>query len=291
MIDVSFEHWAYELPEELLVRYGSPHFDENSAGRALSLEVKRDATRVTSHSMVFQSSQILCGNEAFPEAAVADPIADLEVWHDWRSGIRAFPYPGRYGRLGIRRQEAKTSSPSSVGVLGEIMVGLYSQAGISPWIIVRVIRRWPDFIFYTEATGRYAFVEAKAFTQESSGRSGLSVRIPDALLGECLVKAVHQTNADPFVTVWGSFTDIVQVAPMRLLVTFLELNPPSSKLDFDLPRFLPQPVLVGLAERAISRAIQREDENEIERRIENVGGVSAYDQKPQVIHLVTFLSV
>src|ERR1041385_3236587 len=173
MIDVNFEHWRLALPDALLVRYGSPHFDPSTAGKELAKYAIGQVSKISSHSTNFHNEQILCANEAFPEAAVADPLADLDVWDEWRSGIRCFPYPGRFSRLGITSQEGKTSSPSSVGVLGEIMAGLYSQAAISPWIIVRVIRRWPDFIFYLSMSDKYAFVESKAFIWEASHKSGI----------------------------------------------------------------------------------------------------------------------
>ena len=262
MVDVHFQHWFHTLSDETLVRYGSPHFDSKTAGRALSEIAKSRATLQSEHRTSFDLAHILCANEAFPEAAVTDPLADLEVWDEWRSGIRVFPYPGRYGPLGIRRQEAKTQSPSSVGVLGEIMAGLYSQAGIAPWVLVRVIRRWPDYIFYT-GHGRYAFVEAKAFTEASSNGRTLGDRVPEALLGECLINGVYQVNADPDVQVWGAFTGIASITPMPLVVTFLELDVDPSRRTSVGVRVLPEPVVSGLSERAISRALSKLPEWEV----------------------------
>jgi len=96
------------------------------------------------------------------------------------------------------------------------MAGLYAQAGIAPWVLVRVIRHWPDFIFYT-GDDRYAFVEAKAYTGEVNEQNGgLWTQIPGDLLSECLMDAVQQLNADPFVKVWGAFTYIEQISPFRL---------------------------------------------------------------------------
>jgi hypothetical protein len=76
----------------------------------------------SSFGLDFSAAQIRSGNEAFAEAAVANPIADLEIWDEWRSGTRSFPYADRYSRLVITRQDEKTSSPSSVGVIGGSLV-------------------------------------------------------------------------------------------------------------------------------------------------------------------------
>ena len=260
VIEVAFQHWKYVFADEELIRYGSPHFDQKTAGQALSASVRNSAINRASCDLQFDDKLILSANEAFPEAAVADPLADLEVWDEWRSGIRSFPYPGRYGRLGIRRQDAKTNSTSSTGVIGEIMAGLFAQAGISPWVLVRVIRRWPDFIFYLN-DDRYAFVEAKAYTGEANPPSS-GIQIPESLLGECVVDAVHQLNADPFVQVWGAFTHIQQISPIRLRVTFLELDVDSDWRNSTHKRVLPHPVMLGIAERALRRAITEIDEKE-----------------------------
>lgn len=262
MIDVAFEHWKYVFAEEELIRYGSPHFDRKSAGQALTALVTKGASRVVSANLLFDQKLILAANEVFPEAAVADPLADLEVWDEWRSGIRSFPYPGRYGRLGIRRQDAKTNSTSSTGVMGEIMAGLFAQSGIAPWVLVRVIRRWPDFILYLRGD-RYAFVEAKAFTRESIGQKGSTLHIPDGLLGECVVDAVQQLNADPFVQVWGAFTCIEQITPLRLRTTFLELDVGDDRRVGVPMRVLPDAVSTGIAERALRGAVTEIEADEL----------------------------
>jgi hypothetical protein len=251
---VAFEHWRHVFAEEELIRFGSPHFDRKSAGQALSASVIRGASRLTTCNVAFDESLILAANEVFPEAAVSDPLADLEVWDEWRSGIRSFPYPGRYGRLGIRRQDAKTNSTSSTGVLGEIMAGLFAQSGIAPWILVRVIRKWPDFIMYLRGN-RYAFVEAKAYSREMLGKTASILRIPDGLLGECVVDAVQQLNSDPFVQVWGAFTYIEQINPMRLQVKFLELDVGDDRRNRVATRILPDAVSNGIAERALRSAV------------------------------------
>ncbi len=250
---VVFQHYKYLFPNEELIRYGSPHFDRKTAGKLLSGLVARKATQVNSHAVSFDLEHLLCANEAFPEAAVADPFSDLEVWDEWRSGLRCFPYPGRYSPLGIRRQEGKTQSTSSVGVVGEIMAGLYAQAGISPWVLVRVIRHWPDFIYYV-GKNRYSFVEAKAYTTQP-GKGRFWLNIPEKLFAECLGNAVAQLNADPYVQVWGAFTCIDQISPLRLTVTFLQLDVSNSRRDAAPSGVLPQAVVKGLAEQALRRSV------------------------------------
>jgi hypothetical protein len=222
-----FRHIRYEIDDADLIKYGSPHFDAVTAGKHLKERLKNFGQKVTSFRGELSRAHVLCGNEAFPEAAVSDPVADLELWDEWRSGTRVFPYPGRYSRLAIQTQGHKISSPSSVGVLGEIVAGIFAQAGIAPWVLVRVVRRWPDFIFATR-DAHYAFVESKAFTLDGDDSEE---RRTDSTLGECLVDAVQQMNADAYVRVWLAFTVVRRISPeIELGVTFYELRAPAIRL-------------------------------------------------------------
>jgi hypothetical protein len=255
-IGVSFEHWKYTFPTAMLSRYGSRYFSRKEAGQAYASDIYDKAECAAEHRLDFEEEQILCGNEAFPEAAVADPIADLQVWDEWASGIRDFPYPGRYSRLGITRQEEKVSSPASVGVLGEIMAGFFAQAGVSPWVLVRVVRRWPDFIFAHPRDRSYSFVESKAFTGPVGVGPGLRSRVPSALLVEGVINASQELTSDPFGKIWCSFTQIKEVTPLRLAVTFLELGGPEEDKAHKHPT-MPAAVANGLAERAVNQAAAR----------------------------------
>lgn len=163
------------------------------------------------------------------------------MWDEWRSGLRHFPYAGRYSKLGISRQQEKTSSSSSVGVLGEVMAGLFAQVGISPWVLVRVVRRWPDFIF-AHGDKTYSFVESKAFTQNASGKHGLEARVLNQHVSEGAADTVQQLNSDPFGKVWYAFTHVVSITPMRLDVTFVELNVPSVRRQRHHTKTMPQAV-------------------------------------------------
>lgn len=261
-LTVDFEHWRVELHDEWLTRFGSPHFEPSRARSELLTRVVRHGVQQGGrHTLRFDRAQIIVANEVFPEAAMADPLADLEVWNEWSSGVRAFPYPGRFSRLGLVTQEGKTSATSSVGVLGEIMAGLFAQAGISPTVLVRVVRRWPDFIY--TIGDRYAFVEAKAFTMRSEPGNehlipnGLGSRVQAPLLSECAHQAVLQLNADPAISVWGAFTAIRRIDPFELSVTFVEFDCGEHRRYSRLDRTLPQAVITGVAQRALSMAATR----------------------------------
>jgi hypothetical protein len=78
----------------------------------------------------------------------------------------------------------------------EIMGDLFAQQGVAPWVLVRVIQKWPDFIF-AEHDRRYAFVEAKASTQPLPSSTGLMGRVAPARLEECLVEAVQHSMQIP----------------------------------------------------------------------------------------------
>jgi hypothetical protein len=258
MIEVDFEHWVYTFPDDLLTRYGSRYHSRKDAGEVFCWEINRTASRACRHGLPFSEDQVLGGNAAFPEAAVADPIADLEVWDEWKAGWRDFPYPGRYSELGITKQEDKTSSPSSVGVLGEIMAEFFAQAGVAPWVLVRVVRRWPDFIL-SDRGGLYSFVESKAFTGEPEGDTHLGRRVPGGHLSEASVDAAQQLTSDPHGKVWYSFTHIVAIRPMRLAITFLEFKVSEGRWKHQPRCMMPDAVADGLAERAVNQAAAKLD--------------------------------
>ena len=266
MIETTFEHWRYTFTEEMLIKYGSRYFSRKDAGVEYARDIHQRSEIISSLGLDFSEGQIHSGNEAFAEAAVADPIADLEIWDEWRSGTRSFPYAGRYSRLDITRQDVKTSSPSSVGVVGEIMAGFFAQAGVSPWVLVRVVRRWPDFIF-ADRKGTYSFVESKAFTGEPPSGNGLRSRVLDGLVIEGAIDAAQQLNSDAFGKVWNSFTRITSITPMRFDVTFLEFNVPDSRRRSQTLRTIPAAVVDGLAKRAVNQAAAQLSLTETDARL------------------------
>jgi len=252
-MEINFMHLKHIFEESSLMRYTSPHFSNSEAGSEIrNIVLKGLEKQHEFFGMEFLREQLLCANEVFPEAAVADPFADLEIWNEWRSGSRAFPYPGKYSRLGITVQEPKTSSKISIGMIGEIFAGLFSQSYLGPWVLVRVIRRWPDFIYYTR-DGRYAFIESKAFTFFNQHLLNI-INIPQDELGQCLFEAAQQLNTDPFVKVWLSFTAIRNIDPFKADVIFLELDAPNRRRENVAVRVVPPAVIKGLAYRAITHA-------------------------------------
>jgi hypothetical protein len=262
MIEVEFKHWKYEFSDDDL-QHGSPN--KKGIAKTMLRAALQQATLVQEETVNFTVEQILCANEAFPEAAVADPLADLKIWNEWRSGVRIFPYPGNYSRLSITNQPPKTNSTSSIGVIGEIMAAIFGQALIAPEVLVRVIQRWPDFIFYPR-DGRYAFLEAKAFTQRIKITSENQFGIPATEFGECLLDAVHHQNFDPFVKIWYAFTGIQQIEPIcRFSTQLIELDVNQSKRE-GRQVIVPQLVIDGLAERAIQRGIFCLSESEADWR-------------------------
>ncbi|MEO1431908.1 MAG: hypothetical protein AAFV71_23165 [Cyanobacteria bacterium J06633_8] len=253
-IKVSFEHYKFLITEELK-SYNSGYFDNAERKAVLLEEFNRQSQLVSRGEAEFHRHQILCANEVFPEAAVANPLADLEVWNLWKSGYRRFPYPGTYRKFNITSQLPKTNSPSSVGVLGEIIAGLFGQAIISPFILVRPIRRFPDFIYSTN-NGLYAYLESKAFTTVDS-EDGLFSRVKRNELVNFLVESLREMVSDSHVKTWGSFTYIQEINPTKLFTTFIEVDfkeRDKSKLELGI---MPEPVIQGLAEIAIERGVAK----------------------------------
>jgi hypothetical protein len=247
---VDFLHYRVCLTEEPLSRLGSRYFSRKESGKRLRHWVLGEVGKpLAKYSLDFEATQLACANEVFPEAALADPIADMEVWDEWRTGHRRFPHPGIYSRLEILRQEKKTVATSSVGVLGEVFAGLFSQAFVAPLVIVRPTRRWPDFILLGK-DDRYSFVESKA-----SAALGTSVpvglaSVRDELLGEGLADAVQELNAEPWLRVWLVFTTIKSVQPLCTNVCVLEIETSAHHRNGREP-FVPAAVINGLVERRL----------------------------------------
>jgi hypothetical protein len=258
-MEVDFSHWRFELTADELRKFGSPHFDKKSAGEALAAAFEHRGISVDSGFSEFTRDHITTANQAYPESAVVDPIADLELWEEWRLGNREFPYVGRYAPLGIFRQGIKTSSPSSVGIVGEILAGLFGESVIAPAVLVRVIRRWPDFIFYSGIDAGnhvFAFLEAKAVGPNSlSGRTVCNRRVLSPQFQELATNAVQQINSDPLTDVWGAFTFIRRIVPFSAAVTFVQIVPPPGRRHAPYSTEIPKTVLSGLAQRAVGAVV------------------------------------
>jgi hypothetical protein len=258
-LTVDFEHCKCELTAQELRRYGSPHFDRRTVGQELARVIEKRATIMAHGVHLVDRDQIIVSNQAYPESAVVDPLADLELWEEWRLGIREFPYPGHYAPLGLFRQGIKTSSSSSVGVIGEIIAGLISEHLIARTILVRVIRRWPDFILYAGMQSEkniFAFVESKAIGPDSDERRHVfRHRVPEPLFWDCALTAVHQLNADPLVEVWGAFTWVRNIVPFEIAVTFIQFVATNERRDLFASTDVPPAVLAGISERSVGAAV------------------------------------
>jgi hypothetical protein len=265
-IHTQFSHYDYEFEEVDFSRFGSPHFSNKQAGEELSRRfLSRVGEPVVSRAMQFRTEQFEAANEVFPESAAADPIADLEIFDEWQSGTRAFPFPGRYSRLGLTKQDVKISSSTSVGIIGEIFTGLLSQAFISPWVTVRPIRRWPDFVFLRDRT-RYARVESKAFMIDESELGEGLARVNSRVLQDGLREAMQDLVSDPSGEVWLFFTEISQINPLSVTVNAIEVNPPPARRAAMGKTSMPPQVVDGLAEQALARV-----ESELESDERSVG--------------------
>jgi len=240
-----------------VTKYGGPHYSRHEAGKAIMNAVRQrrhGAQRLSFGSHDIPDVAIFAGNEAYPEAAIADPVSDLVVWNDWRTGRRRFPYPGTYAPLDLRGQGKKVAASSMIGVFGEIMTGIYAQSGIGISPIARVIGRWPDLIM--KGSGEYHFVEAKCVIGEQvPGCPIESVGNHEKNLREILVEALQQFGAEPWVTVWGSFVsvDIDYSLDPRFTVTCLELTADSRRAA--MPKAVPKLVTHEVSKRVLSRVL------------------------------------
>lgn len=251
---VDFVHHRVSVSDAMLSECGSRYLSRKEAGRKLRKWIIEQKTLPVYRTQFrFAASLLTCANEVFPEAALADPVADLEIWEEWRSGLRQFPHPGIYARLNIFGQERKTSATSSVGVLGEILTGLLCQSYIAPLVAVRPIRRWPDFILLG-GDERYSFVESKASTALDEKRSCSISNVDATRFEEGLVDAVQELNAEPLLHVWLSFCDVTSVDPLEANVCMVELDAPENRKAGHTPR-MPQAVVEGLAQRIAQMAV------------------------------------
>ncbi len=254
MIGIQFQHWHYQFSSTIL-NHCSSYRKKNETESLFYDSLKSSAIQKEETKVNITEQQVLYANEVFPEAAIVNPLEDLRCWETWRSGAKIYPYPGKYARLSINNQLPKNSSPSSVGVLGEIIAGIIGQAIISPNIVTRVINRWPDFIF-CPINKRYSFLEAKAFSQRAT-KEGLcsKFKMPKDLIKEALHTTAKDLLLDRSLKIWYSFTEIKSISPsINLVVNFFE---------FECEEYAESPVcdlpclIEGLAEQAIQRAIYK----------------------------------
>ena len=222
-MEIDFHHYKFPFNTRD-VRLNSNYYD---------LKTKKDILLESFNStkklhykgvFTFPEKLMLLANEAFPESAINDPLGDLRVWDTWRTGGRSFPYPGVYLPLDIFNQETKIQSSSTIGVVGECLAGMFATAGIAPWPTVRVIRHWPDFIYYNGGSKSFALIESKAFTDFGDTTTNPNDRLNISTFREFLVAAFGHLLSDRSVSVWGAFTRVQCIEPFRAQVTFVETS-------------------------------------------------------------------
>jgi hypothetical protein len=256
--DSNFEHWKWEIPEDLLIQYGSPYSTTAEAFKALSSHLKINAVQITSEKHRIPEVAIIAGNEAYPESAISDPLSDLLVWYDWKTGRRGFPYTGQYAPLSLSGQKPKSVSTAAVGVIGEILTGLYSQSKIGFSPLARVINRWPDFIF--TQSSKIHFIEAKASIDDlTAGKPIQHFGNHQKGLKEVLINAIQHLALEPQVTIWGGFVSIdVSNYEISFAVTFLEIVAPSTRAILAKNKISPI-VSQEIAKRVLARKLVQQE--------------------------------
>jgi hypothetical protein len=276
LLEIDFQHVKFEFPQAL-ERITSPHFSDTESKHKLGSAFFGNKKIIYANRHNIEDGVVLFANEAFPEAAVNDPLGDLRIWNLWQTGIRAFPYPGQYLPLEIFSQGTKVKSTSSMGVLGECLCGIYATSGIGPWPVVRVINRWPDFIFFDRNSNRFALLESKAFANIDGPVSKFEDRFDRNIIQEFLLDALRHLVSDRGVSVWGCFTSVKSIEPFKAQLTMVEttlaVNPFSNSnstvvdmladlvLQVALNKFLPELVNAG-TKKARGMLLARDDSTE-----------------------------
>jgi hypothetical protein len=114
-------------------------------------------------------------------------------------------------------------------------------------------------------------------------------KVSEELLGEGLVDALQELNADPFLRVWLVFTDIVSVQPLRVHVSVLETEAPATRRA-GRPTAVPDAVIDGLAERALV-ASAAELEPRINELFERVKGTDSRAASEELWRRLKLLAV
>jgi hypothetical protein len=87
-------------------------------------------------------------------------------------------------------------------------------------------------------------------------------RVPDPQFLELGDQVVHQLNADPFIEIWGAFTFVCDISPMRIAFTLVQFSAADDKKAEASRSGIPAPVLSGLAERCLGAALAQMDDGE-----------------------------
>jgi len=244
-ITIYFKYYKGVFPIDLARKYSSPYFQQKEIIKGLSNNLLNNIQEEYSSVFLMDEEQFKCGNEIFPEAAISDPLSDLNTYDEWQNGRRIFPHRGEYAPFGIEAQLAKIESSVSFGVVGEILTGLFCQSYFAPYVLVRNIRRWPDFIFHKN-NNKFVFVESKATATELDEKNPLDGNFELNTFNEFLIQSMKSILSSETTNVCLSHTRILGDKSQRVFhLNVLEFK--SNSVKDPSQESIPEPVVSGLA--------------------------------------------
>jgi len=252
-IHIYFKHYKCLFPIDLAQQIISPYFQDGERKKFLMDELDGHINLVFENNYDMNDSLFICGNEIFPESAISDPLSDLNTYDEWQNGRRNYPFKGLYPPFGIDTQLEKIESSSSFGVVGEILAGVFSQSYFAPFILVRNIRRWPDFIFINH-DNRYVFVESKATASEIDQNGILDGDFEYHILSDFIMDSMKSFLNSETTNVCLSQTRIAGDRFRRIFhLNILEMQSSSTKSPQE--DNIPPSVVSGLAYQVVDQYI------------------------------------
>ena len=250
---IEFKYYKGLFPIELAKKYSTPYFQEKEIKNKLLDPLTNNIELEHTNEFEMDEEQFKCGNEIFPESAISDPLSDLNTYDEWRGGRRMFPHKGMYPPFGIEDQLTKIESSVSFGVVGEILAGLFCQSYFAPYVLVRNIRRWPDFIFHKN-NSKFVFVESKATASEINERNPLDGNFESSTFKEFLSDSMKSILNSETTNVCLSQTRMLGDRSQRVFhLNILELESDSEK-DPSQENFS-ETVVAGLATQVADQYI------------------------------------
>ena len=252
-IQVFFKHYKCLFPLELAQDIIAPYYQIKERKQILMDTLIGNINLEYQNNYQMDDLQFKCGNEIFPEFAVSDPLSDLNTYDEWQNGRRNYPFKGIYPPFGISSQLEKIESSSSFGVVGEVLAGLFSQSYFAPFVLVRNIRRWPDFIFYNNSN-KYVFVESKATASEIDINNPKNGDFEKDILSEFVMDAMQSVLNNQSTNICLSQTRISGDSKQRIFhLCILEMECDSSSYSENTS--MPPSVVSGLAYQIVDQYI------------------------------------